>query len=79
MGNPLRKPKTIEVGKCYRLSAWYGLGDPSDVILYVYAIEGDRRRIVRCRAVSGHELGWNAVGYTPLLRAVHSEVPTAIN
>ena len=75
-----RKPKAIEVGKCYRLFAFYGLGDPSEVVVYVYAIEGLKQRRVRVRAVSAdHELGWNAEGYTSFLRMVHSEVPTAKN
>lgn len=75
-----RKPETIEVGKCYRLFAFYGLGAPSDVVVYVYAIEGNKQRCVRARAVSAdHELGWNAMGYTEFLRSVHSEAPTAKN
>lgn len=75
-----RKPKTIEVGKCYRLFAFYGLGDPSDVVVYVYAIEGEKQRQVRVRAVSAdHNLGWNTEGYTAFLRRVHSEAPTAKN
>jgi hypothetical protein len=74
-----RKPKQIEVGKCYRLSAFYGLGDPSDIIVYVYAIEGERNRHVRVRAVGEHELGWNCEGYTSFLRRVHSEAPLVIN
>jgi hypothetical protein len=75
-----RKPVSIEVGRCYRLNAWYGLGQPSDVVVYVYAIEGNKQRWVRVRAVSAdHELGYNAVGYTDFLRSVHSEAPTAKN
>lgn len=74
-----RKPKTIEVGKCYRLFAFYGLGDPSDTVVYVYAIEGMKQRTVRVRATGEHELGWSAIGYTDFYRKVHSEVPTAKN
>ena len=75
-----RKPKVIEVGKCYRLNAFYGLGDPSDVIVYVYAIEGKRQRTVRVQSVSlEYDLGWNAEGYTAFLRHVHSEVPNVRN
>jgi len=58
-----RKPKTIEVGKCYRLLAWYGLGQPSDTIAYVYAIEGAAQRTVRVQTVAGPDLGWNADSY----------------
>lgn len=75
-----RKPKSIQIGKCYRLFAWYGLGKPSDVVVYVYAIEGEKQRYVRVRAVSAdHELGWNCCGYTEFLSKVHSEAPTAMN
>jgi len=73
-----RKPKAIEVGKCYRMSAWFGLGHPSDVVVYVYAIEGQRQRTVRVRGVT-QEIGYNAVSYTTFLRDVHSEAPTAKN
>jgi len=76
----VRKPKVIEVGKCYRLFAFYGLGDPSDVVVYVYAIEGTKQRRVRVRAVSSdHELGWNVASYSEFLRKVHSEAPTVKN
>lgn len=75
-----RKPKTIEAGKCYRLFAFYGLGQPSDIVVYVYAIEGVKQRCCRVRAVSAdHDLGYNAVGYTDFWRSVHSEVPTINN
>lgn len=71
-----RKPKSIEVGKCYRL-AWFGL--PSDTIAYVYAIEGRKQRTVRVQTVAGPELGWTADSYTHFLRSVHSETPTTKN
>jgi len=73
-----RKPTTIEVGKCYRLSAFYGMGQPSDVIAYVYAIEGTKQRCVRVRGVTV-ELGYNAISYSDFLRKVHSEAPTFKN
>jgi hypothetical protein len=72
-----RKPKRIEVGKCYRLFAFYGLGAPSDMIVYVYAIEGEKRRHVRVTAIGEHELGWNYESYSAFMRKVHSEVPNA--
>lgn len=74
-----RKPKVIEVGKCYRLNAFYGLGDPSEVVVYVYAIDGVKQRYVRIECVAGYELGWNMEAYSAFLRRVHSEVPTAKN
>lgn len=73
-----RKPRSIEPGKCYRLFAFYGLGQPSDTIAYVYAIEGKKQRWVRVRGVNC-ELGYNADSYTNFLRNVHSEVPNVIN
>ncbi len=78
-----RKPKTVEVGKCYRLYRFAGcqlqIREPGDVIVYVYAIEGTKRRCVRMRSVVGYELGYNAAGYGSFLRMVHSEAPTAKN
>lgn len=75
MSRPVTKPKTIEAGKCYRLFAWYGLGDPSQIIVYVYAIDGVKQRKVRCQAISppGHELGWGYASYSEFFRMVHSE------
>lgn len=74
-----RKPKVIEPGKCYRMNAFYGLGDPSDLIVYVYAIEGVRQRFVRVRAVGEHELGYNAESYSEFKRRVYCEEPTVMN
>jgi hypothetical protein len=73
-----RKPKCIEVDKAYRLNAVYGLGAPSDVVVYVTAIEGNKQRIVRVREVTDYGLGWSADNYSSFLRKVHSEVETDV-
>jgi hypothetical protein len=74
-----RKPKVIEVGKCYRLNAFWGLGDPSEMVVYVYAIDGVKQRYVRVEGVAGYDPGWGMESYSGFLRRVHSEVPTAKN
>lgn len=72
-----RKPAKIEAGKCYRMNRF---GRRSDVVVYVYAIEGAKQRWCMLKAVSpGHALGYNADSYTSFLRRVHSEEPTARN
>jgi hypothetical protein len=78
-----RKPKVIETGKCYRLYRWancgFGSREPGDMIAYVYAIDGNKQRWVRCRSAGEHDLGYNAVPYSQFIRMVHSEAPEARN
>lgn len=74
-----RKPKTIEVGKCYRINYPYGGGYVSESTVYVHAIEGKKQRCVCLRTVAGPELGWNAASYSEFMRMVHSEAPTLMN
>lgn len=71
-----RKPKTIEVGKCYRLNVF---GMRSDIIAYVVAINGNKQRMVRVEFVGDVDLGWRADSYSAFMRRVHSEEPTAKN
>lgn len=77
------KPKIIEAGKCYRLYEFAGSGFATrragEMIVYVYAIEGDKQRWVRMRSIIDYELGYNADSYTSFLRKVHSEAPAAKN
>jgi hypothetical protein len=75
------KPKSIEVGKCYRMRRHPSFinYEPSDSIAYVYAIDGAKQRWVRVEWVSEHGPGWNAESYSGFLRLVHSEAPTAKN
>ena len=47
------------------------------MIVYVYAIEGEKQRHVRVTAIGEHELGWNYESYSAFMRRVHSEVPNA--
>ena len=78
-----KKPKIIEIGKCYRLYEFAGcqlqIRRPGNVVVYVYDIEGTKRRSVRMKSISKQELGYNSAGYNAFLRMVHSEAPTAKN
>lgn len=77
-----RKPKTIEVGKCYRLRrfACFGVTEPSNMVVYVCAIEGAKQRWVHIRPIDEDNApGWTVDSYSAFLRGVHSEVPNVVN
>jgi hypothetical protein len=57
----------------------FGVRGPGDMIVYIYAIEGEKRRCVRLTSVVEHDLGYNAVSYSEFRRMVHSEAPEVRN
>lgn len=76
-----RKPKVVEQGKCYRLRRFpcFGITEPSETVVYVYAIEGEKQRTIKLRVVAGEiDPGFSETSYTDFLRRVHSEAPTVM-
>lgn len=71
------KPKTLEVGRAYRLYAPFSR-QPGDVIAVVSHIDPPKwNRQIRYAVLHddrGDQLGW----YRPFLTSVHSEEPRAL-
>jgi len=74
----MAKPKSLEIGKAYRLYAPFSREPGEDVAVVTHIDPPKWNRQIRyavLRSDRGDELGW----YRPFLSRVHSEEPRSVN